>query len=126
MMQHLTSIWRYRHFWLSLVRLDLRNRYRRSVLGIGWSLLNPLAMTAVWCVALGPIMNQGDWRSLAPMLLVGMAVWEFLRNSVLQGCDSFLRAEAYIRQCPLPFGIYPLRTTMGLFIHFAIALGVVV
>ncbi len=30
----------------SLVRLDLRNRYRRSVLGIGWSLLNPLAMVS--------------------------------------------------------------------------------
>jgi len=33
MIAHLTSIWRFRHFWLSLVRLDLRNRYRRSVLG---------------------------------------------------------------------------------------------
>src|SRR5207253_4276733 len=81
MIQHLTSIWRYRHFWLSLVRLDLRNRYRHSVLGIGWSLLNPLAMTAVWCVAFGQILGQGDWRSLAPTLLVGMAVWEFLRNA---------------------------------------------
>lgn len=126
MIQHMTSVWRFRHFWLSLVRLDLRNRYRRSVLGIGWSLLNPLAMTAVWCVAFGQILGQGDWRSLAPTLLVGMAVWEFLRNCVLQGCESFIRAEAYIRQCPLPFGIYPLRVTMGLFIHFIIALGVVV
>lgn len=126
MIRHMTSIWRFRHFWLSLVRLDLRNRYRRSVLGIGWSLLNPLAMTAVWCVAFGQILGQGDWRSLAPMLLVGMAVWEFLRNCVLLGCESFIRAEAYIRQCPLPFGIYPLRVTMGLFIHFMIALGVVV
>ena len=126
MTQHLTSIWRYRHFWLSLVRLDLRNRYRRSVLGIGWSLLNPIAMTAVWCLAFGQILGQGDWRSLAPTLLAGMAVWEFLRGAVLQGCDSFIRAEAYIRQCPLPYGIYPLRTTLGLFIHFLIALGVVV
>ncbi len=126
MIQHLTSIWRFRHFWLSLVRLDLRNRYRRSVLGIGWSLLNPLAMTAVWCVAFGQILGQGDWRSLAPILLAGMAVWSFLSASILQGCDSFIRSEAYIRQCPLPFAIYPLRTSLGLFIHFAIALGAVV
>jgi ABC-type polysaccharide/polyol phosphate export permease len=125
MFQHLTGIWRFRHFWLSLVRLDLRNRYRRSVLGIGWSLLHPLAMTAVWCLAFGQILGQGDWRSLAPILLVGMAVWEFLRNSVLQGCESFIKSEAYIRQCPLPFGIYSLRVSMGLFIHFLIALGVV-
>ncbi|CAN5523772.1 ABC transporter permease [soil metagenome] len=126
MTQQLTSIWRYRHFWLSLVRLDLRNRYRRSVLGVGWSLLNPIAMTAVWCVAFGQVLGQGDWRTLAPLLLAGMAVWDYLRGAVLQGCDSFIRAEAYIRQCPLPFGIYPLRTTMGLFIHFLISLSVVV
>lgn len=126
MVQHLTSIWRYRHFWGSLVRLDLRNRYRRSVLGIGWSLLNPIAMTAVWCIAFGQVLGMGDWRSFAPMLLAGMAVWQFLVNSVLQGCESFIRAEAYIRQCPLPFGIYPLRVTMGLLIHFTIALVAVV
>jgi len=126
MVQHLTSIWRFRHFWLSLVRLDLRNRYRRSVLGIGWSLLNPIAMAAVWCIAFGQILGQGDWRSLAPTLLTGLAVWQFLTGSVLFGCDSFIRSEAYIRQCPLPYGIYPLRTTLGLFIHFVIALGAVV
>jgi lipopolysaccharide transport system permease protein len=125
MIQHLSSIWRFRHFWLSLVRLDLRNRYRRSVLGIGWSLLNPIAMTAVWCVAFGQVLGQGNWRTLAPLLLAGMAVWDYLKGAVLQGCDSFIRAEAYIRQCPLPFGIYPLRVTMGLFIHFLISLGVV-
>jgi ABC-type polysaccharide/polyol phosphate export permease len=126
MTTHLTSLWRYRHFWMSLVRLDLRNRYRRSVLGVGWSLLNPIAMTAVFCVAFGQILNQGDWRTLAPLLLAGMAVWNLLRDAVLQGCDSFIRAEAYIRQCPLPFAIYPLRTTLGLFIHFMISLVVVV
>jgi ABC-type polysaccharide/polyol phosphate export permease len=126
MIQHLSGIWQFRYFWLSLVRLDLRNRYRRSVLGIGWSLLNPLAMTLVFCTVFSGIMGQGDWRTYAPYLLAGMTIWEFLKGSAIQGCDSFIRAESYIRQCPLPFAIYPLRTVLGTFIHFAISLAVVV
>ena len=49
MTAYVTELWRLRHFWMALVRNDLRNRYRRSVLGLGWSLLQPIAMTAVLC-----------------------------------------------------------------------------
>lgn len=126
MTQQFRAIWQFRYFWASLVRLDLRNRYRRSVLGIGWSLLNPLAITVVFCTVFGGIVGQGDWRTYAPYLLAGMMIWEFIRGSAIQGCDSFIRAEAYIRQCPLPYAIYTLRTVLGTFIHFAISLVVVV
>ena len=47
MSRYLAAIWKCRYFWLSLVKMDLRTRYRRSALGLGWSLLNPIAMTAV-------------------------------------------------------------------------------
>ena len=123
MIAHLSAVWQFRYFWLSLVRLDLQNRYRRSVLGIGWSMLHPLAMTVVFCVAFGGILGTDDWRVYAPFLLAGMIVWDFVKGSALQGCESFIRAEAYIRQCPLPYSIYPLRTVLGTFIHFVIEHG---
>ncbi|HEY2787605.1 MAG TPA: ABC transporter permease [Fimbriiglobus sp.] len=126
MIRHVASIWSFRHFWMSLVRLDLRNRYRRSVLGIGWSLLHPLAMTVVFCLVFSKVLNQADWRNYAPFLLAGMAVWEFIRNSTTAGCSAFLQSEVYIRQCPLPYSIYPLRTVIGMGIHFLISLAVVV
>ena len=50
MVGQLTTIWKFRHFWMSLVAMDLRTRYRRSILGIGWSLMNPIMMTIVFCV----------------------------------------------------------------------------
>jgi len=126
MIQHVMATWRCRHFWLSLVHLDLRNRYRRSVLGIGWSLLHPLAMTVVFCIAFGGILGSQDWRSFAPKLLVGLAIWDFMKSSIIFGCDAFIRGEAYIRQCPLPMSIYSLRIVLGTFIHFLIALALVV
>jgi lipopolysaccharide transport system permease protein len=126
MIDHVKAVWQFRHFWLSLVRLDLQNRYRRSVLGIGWSLLNPIAMTAVFCTVFSGVIPNTDWKIYAPFLLAGVTVWDFVKGSMIQGCDSFVRAEAYIRQCPMPYTIYPLRTVLGTFIHFVIAMGVLV
>jgi lipopolysaccharide transport system permease protein len=126
MLQHVSAVWKCRHFWLSLVRMDLRQRYRRSVLGLGWSLLNPLAMTAVFCLVFSNLMGNANWRDYAPYLLAGMSVWEFIRNSATLGCQTFIQNESYIRQCPLPYAIYPLRTVLGAAIHFLISLVVVV
>lgn len=126
MIQHTKAVWQCRHFWASLVRMDLRQRYRKSVLGLGWSLLNPLAMTAVFCVVFSNLLGNANWRVYAPYLLAGMSVWDFIRNCTTQGCHAFIRNESYIRQCPLPYAIYPLRTVLGAAVHFLIALAVVV
>jgi lipopolysaccharide transport system permease protein len=126
MIQHVTAMWKFRHFLLALVRLDLRMRYRRSVLGIGWSLLNPIAMTCVFTVVFSNLLGNGDPIAYAAYVLSGMAVWGFLRESALNGCRCFMTNEAYIRQSPVPYTIYTLRTVLGQAIHSLIAIGVVV
>ena len=121
----LGQIWKFRHFWLSLVVMDLRTRYRRSVLGVGWSLMNPIMMTAVFCVVFSSWLNNPDWRQYGPWFLAGLTLFDFVRSSALSGCTTFFRNESYIRQCPLPLAIYTLRTVLGAAIHYLIALGVV-
>jgi lipopolysaccharide transport system permease protein len=121
---YLAAIWRCRYFWLSLVKMDLRTRYRRSVLGIGWSLLHPLAMTVVFCVVFCRLLKQ-DVYTYAPYVLAGLAFWHFVQGVTVQGCQCFFQGESYIRQYPAPMAIYPLRTVLGLMFHFLIALAVV-
>jgi ABC-type polysaccharide/polyol phosphate export permease len=106
--------------------MDLRVRYRRSVLGLGWSLLNPVVMTVVFCVAFASWLGNGDWRTAAPFYLAGLAVWDFVKHSAVQGSLTFLRNEPYIRQSPIPLAVYTLRTSLGTAVHFLIALGVAV
>ena len=120
---YLGAVWRCRYFWLSLVKIDLRSRYHGTTLGIGWSLLQPLAMSAIICAAFHRIFHS-PIHYFGPYLMVGLAMWSFVLNSTLQGCQCFRSAEAYIRQYPAPLVIYPLRTTLGLAVHFALALGV--
>lgn len=122
----LATIWRFRHFWLSLVGMDLRVRYRRSVLGIGWSLLHPIVMTIAFCVAFASWLGTGDWQTAAPFYLAGLAVWDLIKHSAVQGSLTFLRNEPYLRQSPLPLAVYTLRTSLGTAVHFGIALGVAV
>jgi ABC-type polysaccharide/polyol phosphate export permease len=117
-------VWKCRNFWLSLVVNDLQLRYRRSVLGVGWSLLHPLATSLV----LGSVFHEifkVPIREFLPYLLCGLACWSYLTGAVLQGCQSYVQAENYIRQHPLPLAVYPLRTTLGAMIHFLIALALV-
>jgi len=102
---------------MALVRIDLRNRYRRSVIGMGWSLLHPIAMTAVLCVFFGRLFGA-ELRTFAPYVLTGLTFWGFMSAAVKQGCRSFLQGESYIRQHPAPLAIYPLRVTLSAGFHF--------
>jgi lipopolysaccharide transport system permease protein len=117
---HLCKVWDYRHFWLSLVAKDLVNRYRRSLLGLGWSLLSPLAMTGVFCLVFQRLFHA-DLAEYLPFVLSGLAFWNFFSASVLGGCTSFMQAEPYIRQEPAPNMIYPLRTVLGTSFQFLIS-----
>jgi len=124
MISYFGAIWNCRHFWLSLVKLDLRTRYRRSVLGLGWSLLQPICMTAIYCVVFPKLMGV-SLAKYAPHVLTGQVIWAFIQISTLQGCQSFFQGEAYIRQCPMPMAVFPLRTVLAASFHFLIAMCVV-
>src|SRR5579885_2369754 len=125
MVGYVGAMWRCRYFWMSLVKIDLRTRYRRSVIGLGWSLLRPISMTVILCAVFRRIFNQ-DIAEYAPMLLGGLVLWEYIETATKQGCQAFFQGEAYIRQHPAPIAIYPLRTALGETIHFLMALCVVV
>jgi ABC-type polysaccharide/polyol phosphate export permease len=109
---------------MALVRIDLRKRYRNSILGIGWSLLHPIAMTAVFCVFFSQAFDF-TIRDYVPYLLTGFTFWAFLTASVHQGCQCFFQGESYIRQQPAPLAIYPLRTMLGAGFHYLLGLGIV-
>lgn len=126
MFRHLAAIWTARHFLLALVRLDLRLRYRRSMLGVGWSLLHPIAMTIVFTLVFSQIFGDSDPLGYAAFALAGLAVWNFLREAASAGSRAFLANEAYIRQSPMPYTVYTLRAVLAQAIHTAMALAVVI
>ena len=114
---YVQNVWGCRYFWLSLVKMDLRTRYRGSAVGIGWSLLNPIAMTSILCIVFSTIWKQ-PIKDFAPYLMGGLTFWQFITTTSIQGCECFFAGESYIRQHPAPMAIYPLRTMLGAAFHF--------
>jgi ABC-type polysaccharide/polyol phosphate export permease len=125
MMNYLAKVWGLRHFWLALVRIDLRTRYRRSMIGLGWSLLNPIAMSIVICTVFSQLLGA-EIRTFGPFLLSGLMAWNFISSVMNQGCQSFFQNESYIRQHPAPLAIYSLRVTLGMGIHLLLGMVVVI
>lgn len=123
--QDAATIWKFRYFWLSLVKMDLMTRYRKSVLGIFWSLLNPIGMTLIFCVVFTRL-NAASWDSYAKYLMAGIAAYTFLKECATGGCHTLTRHEGYIRQTPLPYSVYSLRVMLSTAVHFLITLVVVV
>jgi lipopolysaccharide transport system permease protein len=122
---YMTSLWSVRHFWWLLARLDLQVRYRRSSLGICWSLLNPIAMTIVVSFVFHRVLQQ-DVMTYAPFLMIGLSFWNFVCHVVLQGSQTFVQGQQYLRQNPLPAASLPLTTALSGAFHLLLALSVVV
>jgi ABC-type polysaccharide/polyol phosphate export permease len=125
MTEYLKEIWRTRFFWMSLVRMDLRAKYRGSALGMGWSLIQPIAMTTVFCGVSATLFHQ-EIAKFAPYVMTGLTLWSFFSQCTSMGCYIFHQAEAYIRQHPAPMAIYPIRLMLANTFHLLIALSLAI
>src|SRR5262249_25475774 len=99
-------------------------RYRRTLLGLGWSLLNPLAMTVCLCLVF-PAIFKTSVKVYIPHLLAGLASWGYLSGSAIMGCHCFFQGQQYLRQYPVPLAIFPLRVALGGVLQLVITLAIV-
>jgi lipopolysaccharide transport system permease protein len=93
----------------ALARLDLRNRYRGSVIGPFWMTLSTLLMM----VGLGLLYSRLLGLSLAeylPHLTVSLVVWNIIAGMVNDACVAMTSAEGVIRQLRVPFTVHALRS----------------
>lgn len=121
MIGHAAAVWRFRHFLMALVKLDVRRRYTRSVLGAGWSVLNPLLMAGVFAVVFSNLLGNGT-ADYTAFLILGLTGWGFFRECAVTGASAMTGHETYIRQSALPYALYPLRLVLGAAVHSGIGL----
>jgi lipopolysaccharide transport system permease protein len=119
-MEYARAVWGARYFWLHLAFADLRLRWRRSFFGILWSIIQPLAFTALVALVFSRILKT-DIAAYAPYILSGMLGWEFLTGAAANGASAFIQADAYIRQCRHPLAIYTLRSVISGLIVYLVA-----
>jgi ABC-2 type transport system permease protein/lipopolysaccharide transport system permease protein len=86
----LKNIYRDREKIYSLLGRDLKSRYRRSVLGLFWTLLNPLLFSLIlWVVFVSIFKSElANGTQFAPYLLAGVLLINFFNQGVLQAAES--------------------------------------
>jgi ABC-2 type transport system permease protein len=104
----LTGGWTQRPLWGHLAWQDIRQRYRRSVLGPIWITIS-MAVTAVALGVLYAGLFQNDLSVQLPYILVGFIVWAFISGCISEGSEVFIANEGLIKQLPAPLSVHVYR-----------------
>jgi ABC-type polysaccharide/polyol phosphate export permease len=104
--------------WLSLGWHDVRQRYKRSVLGPLWITLSMGITVAALGVLYARLFAQ-PIDTYLPFVALGFIVWGLISGLLLDACAVFVTAESYIRQIRLPLSFYVFRMVWRNLIVFA-------
>ena len=104
------GFWRYRYLLWNLVSRDFKLKYRRSVLGVVWSVLNPLLMNVVMVVVFSTLfdMRGSGIENFSVYLLIGQLLFNFFNEGTGSAMGSMLSAAPLIKKVYIPKYIFPL------------------
>ncbi|MGQ9367375.1 ABC transporter permease [Azospirillum sp. ST 5-10] len=95
--------------WGAMAWQDVRNRYRRSLLGPLWLTLSTAILAGSLALVYGSLFNISV-RDYLGYLCISLAVWSLVSSSLTDGCTAFLGAEHTIKQVKIPYFAYILRS----------------
>ena len=121
------SLLRYRSLLLTLTSRELKARYRGSVFGYLWSLVNPVLLLVIYTFVFSTIFQPRD-ASVAPyglFLATGVFPWLWLSTSWAEGTGALLANAGLIRKATFPAELLPMVSVLANLVHFTFALPVV-
>lgn len=102
------EIWEHRELLVFLIWRDLKARYKQTLLGIFWVILQPLLMTLVFTVFLGKLVRVHTGATPYPIFLyAGLLPWTFFTNAVSGGSYSLLANALMITRVYVPRLVIP-------------------
>ena len=122
----LVELWRYRELIMNLTVRDLKARYKNSVLGIGWSLFNPLLMMLVFTLVYTVMLGQSNRHDYPAFILSGLLPWNFFSASIMGGTSSIVGNSHLIKKVYFPREVLPLSILLSNLVNFLIAIPVYV
>lgn len=115
-MKTLKEIWRYRTMIRSLVRRDLRGRYKASVLGFLWTFIVPLCQLLVYTLVFSVILRS-DIEKYYLFLFVALIPWNFFSNCLTGGASCIIQQQALVTKIYFPREVIPISYTTGSFVN---------
>lgn len=121
MLKIITDIIKYKNLVTALVQRHLVARYRGSVLGFFWSLLNPLCLMAVYSVVFHYYMRVASIDRYEIFLFCGLLPWIWCSSALSEGASSIVASGHLITKAMFPAHILPLVTVLSTGINFLLS-----
>ncbi len=121
---HFAELYRHRVLLGALVWRDLSARYRGSILGYFWTLLNPLLLLGAYSLVFTRYTEAVDIDGYPVFLLVGLLPWLWLSGSVSLGANSIAGGGSLITRVCFPPQVLPAVTVLSTLVNFLLALPV--
>jgi lipopolysaccharide transport system permease protein len=121
--QRLKGLVEYRYLLYNLVLRDLKARYKNSLLGVLWSLLNPLGLMLVF-TALFTVLSsdsEGAPRHFPIFVLVGLMPWNFFSGTLMNGTNAITGNASLVKKVYFPRELLVLAALLSNLVNFAIA-----
>jgi lipopolysaccharide transport system permease protein len=117
------DLWRYRELFYILSWRDIKVRYKQTVIGVGWSIIQPLLTMIVFSVVFGGIAKLPTEGTVPyPILvLLGLLPWQFFSNSLTQCSNSLIGNTNLISKVYFPRLIVPASSIITSFVDFMIS-----
>ncbi len=116
MKEKLSTFWRYRFLLTNLIGRDLKVKYRRSKLGVLWSVLNPLLMMLVMTAVFSKFFRM-DIPNYPVYLLSGNLLFTFFNDSTTSAMGSVLYSAPLIKKVYVPKYIFPMEKSCFAFVN---------
>ncbi|MDE5582114.1 MAG: ABC transporter permease [Ruminococcus sp.] len=123
-MKTLKEIFDYRQMIFSLVRKDLRGRYKGSFLGFMWTFINPLLQLIVYTVVFSLILKT-DTERYYLYLFVALIPWIFFSSSLTGGASSVVAQKDLIKKIYFPRQVIPISYVTSCFVNMLLSFIVV-
>lgn len=119
----LQELWNYRELIRNMVGRDLKARYKNSVLGYIWSLLNPLLMMLIFWLVFSLLLTN-DIKMFPVFLIVALLPWNFAVTAVSGGMRSILDNSNLVKKVYFPREILPITVVLSNLVNYVFALPV--
>ncbi len=120
------DLYRYRELFGNLFRRDLQTRYKGSVLGVAWSLVNPLVLMGIYVLVFSVLWKVTRVPHYALYLLVGLTVWLFVSSSLTMAARSLVDSAALVKRVRFPRQLVPFSVVATQLVTFAAMLVVLI
>lgn len=107
MRDHLSQVLKYRDLLRLLIVSNLTSRYKRSILGVLWTLLNPLLTMTVMTIAFSTLFKF-SLPHYPVYVLSGIVLWTFFQQTTMQSMNSLVFGSGLLKKVYVPAGVFPL------------------